>query len=379
MIYTDNSAGTRVYLEVIETITDVLQNHWGNASADYSFGNDARNIINNVTEQVASDINCKLEEIVWTSGACEANSLAIKGVFDSNPYMHFYTTHLEHTSIIELVKSIHHPWFFLRNNKQGFIDLYQLDEMLENISYSNNCKMLVSVSAANSEIGIIQDIKSISKVVHKYNGILHVDATQLYPWQCIDVKELGIDLMSVSGQKMHAPKGIGFLYVKDGIKLKPMIYGSQQNERRAGTYPTHLIAAFGKALEITRKNNAYNRVKLLRNRLLEQLSVIPNVKLNGPSPDENRLCNNISLTIDGVKADTLVTMCDLLGLVIAKGSACKSYEPKPSETLLAIGLTPEQALNTIRISLDEFNTEEEIDTAADIITKLVTRIRDEKS
>lgn len=379
MVHLDKSSGTQPFPEVIETITDVLQNHWGNASADYSFGNDARNIINNVTEQVASDINCKPEEIVWTSGACEANSLAIKGVLDSNPHMHFYTTHLEHTSIIELVKSIHHPWFFLRNNKQGFIDLYQLDEMLENISYSNNCKMLVSVSAANSEIGIIQDIKTISKVVHKYNGILHVDATQLYPWQRIDVNELGIDLMSVSGQKMHAPKGIGFLYVKDGIKLKPMIYGSQQNGRRAGTYPTHLIAAFGKALEITRKNNAYNKVKLLRNRLLEQLSVIPNVKLNGPNPDENRLCNNINLTIDGVKADTLVTMCDLLGLVIAKGSACKSYEPKPSETLLAIGLTPEQALNTIRISLDEFNTEEEIDTAADIITKLVTRIRDEKS
>lgn len=379
MIYMDNSAGTRVYPEVIETIIDVLQNYWGNASADYSFGNDARNIINDVTEQVASDINCKPEEIVWTSGACEANSLAIKGVLDSNPHMHFYTTHLEHTSIAELVKSIHNPWFFLRHNKQGFIDLYQLDEMLENISYDNNCKMLVSVSAANSEIGIIQDIKSISKVVHKYNGILHVDATQMYPWQRIDVKELGIDLMSVSGQKMHAPKGIGFLYVKDGIKLKPMIYGSQQAGRRAGTYPTHLIAAFGKALEITRKNNAYNRVKLLRNRLLDQLSIIPGVKLNGPNPNENRLCNNISLTIDGVKADTLVTMCDLLGLVIAKGSACKSYEPKPSETLLTIGLKPEQALNTIRISLDECNTEEEINTAADIITKLVARIREEKS
>jgi cysteine desulfurase len=158
-----------------------------------------------------------------------------------------------------------------------------------------------------------------------------------------------------------------------------MIYGSQQNERRAGTYPTHLIAAFGKALEITRKNNTYNKVKSLRNRLLEQLSVIPNVKLNGPNPDENRLCNNISLTIDRVKAETLVTMCNLMDLFIAKGSACKSYEPKPSETLLAIGLTPEQALNTIRISLDEFNTEEEIDAATDIITKLVTLIREENS
>jgi cysteine desulfurase len=379
LIYLDNSAGTRVYPEVIETITDVLQNHWGNASADYSFGNDARGIIDDVTEQVADDLNCKPEEIIWTSGACEANSLAIKGVLGVNPHMHFYTTHLEHTSITELVKSIHHPWFFLRNNKQGFIDLYQLDEMLENISYNNNCKMLVSVSAANSEIGTIQDINLISNVVHKYDGLLHVDATQMFPWQSIDVKELGIDLMSVSGQKMHAPKGIGFLYVRDSIKLKPMIYGSQQAGRRAGTHPTHLIAAFGKALEITRKNNAYNKVKSLRNQLLDQLSIIPGVRLNGPNPDENRLCNNINLTIDRVKAETLVTMCDLLDLIVAKGSACKSYEPKPSETLLAIGLAPEQALNTIRISLDEFNTEQEITAAADIITKLVARIREENS
>lgn len=380
MMYLDNAAGTRVYPEVIETITEVLQNHWGNASAEYSFGNDARNIINNVTEQVANDINCKPEEIIWTSGACEANSLAIMGVLKSNPSRIFYTTNLEHTSISEIVNSFgsSSTMFRLKNDTEGNIDIASIEKILKD-HYSEWVKSLISISFANSEIGIIQDIKSISKVVHKYNGILHVDATQMYPWQRIDVKELGIDLMSVSGQKMHAPKGVGFLYVKDGVRLKPMIYGSQQNGRRAGTYPTHLIAAFGKALEITRKNNAYNKVKLLRNRLLDQLSIIPNVKLNGPNPNENRLCNNISLTIEGVKAETLVTMCSLMELFVAKGSACKSYEPKPSETLLAIGLTPEQALNTIRISLDEFNTEEEIDTAADIITKLVARIREEKS
>ena len=379
MVYMDASAGTRVYPEVIETITDILQNHWGNASADYSFGNDTKQIINNITDQVANDINCTPEEIIWTSGACEANSLAITGVLGANHHMHFYTTHLEHTSIVELVKN--HPTgptFFINNDQYGQISISDLYKKLQN-SYISGARILVSVSFANSEIGTIQDIGWISNMVHEFNGLLHVDATQMYPWERIDVQALGIDLMSVSGQKMHAPKGIGFLYVRDGINLKPMIYGSQQDGRRAGTYPTHLIAAFGRALEITRKNNAYNKVKSLRNRLLEQLSVIPNVKLNGPNPNENRLCNNISLTIDGVKADTLVTMCDLLGVVIAKGSACKSYEPTPSITLMNIGLGFEQALNTIRISLDEFNTEEEIDAAAGIITKLVERIREENS
>ena len=141
MIYMDASAGTKPYPEVIETITDVLTNHWGNASAEYSLGNDAKQIINNVTEQVANDINCNTSEIIWTSGACESNSLAIMGVFGLNPHMHFYTTHLEHTSIIEITKNCYNPVFFLINDNEGFIDLYELDKILRKNSYNNNCKI----------------------------------------------------------------------------------------------------------------------------------------------------------------------------------------------------------------------------------------------
>lgn len=379
MIYLDNAAGTCIYPDVIETIMDVLQNHWGNASAEYSFGNDAKQIVNNVTEQVAKDINCDAEEIVWTSGACEANSLAITGVLGLNSHMHFYTTYLEHTSIAEIVKNnpTGNPTFFIGNDGYGRVSTTDLYEMLTK-SYNSGAKILVSVSFANSEIGTIQDIGAIANMVHDFGGILHVDATQMYPWQQIDVKKLGIDLMSVSGQKIHCVKGVGFLYVRNGVELKPMIYGSQQDGRRAGTMPTHLIAAFGKALELTRGNNSSFRVKVLRDILINRLLEIGGVSVNGPSVDGPRLPNNISLTIDGVEADALVTMCDLLDLIIAKGSACKSYEPVPSRTLLAIGLTPEQALSTIRISLDEFNTEEEVDQAARIITQLVERIREDE-
>ena len=377
MIYLDNSAGTKPHPEVIETITDVLTNHWGNASADNSFGKDAMEIIDGITNQVAHDINCKPSEIIWTSSACESNSMAIMGILNMNKHMHFYTTHLEHASINKIIESVSgHYVCFIRNNLDGTIDTIDLDSRL-NFSHVMEKKILVSISAANSEIGVIQDIKVISDIVHKYNGILHVDATQAYPWCQMNVQDLGIDLMSVSGQKMHCVKGIGFLFVRDGIKLDTLIYGSQQNNRRGGTYPTHLIAAFGKALEITRQNNKTPMVKDLRDYLLNKLLMIKDVSLNGPGVDSLRLPNNISLTIDGVKAETLVTMCDLMGIVIAKGSACKSYEPKPSATLLAIGLTPEQAINTIRISIGGLNSLSEIDTAADIIVKLVERIRQE--
>jgi cysteine desulfurase len=197
----------------------------------------------------------------------------------------------------------------------------------------------------------------------------------MYPWRSIDVQDFGIDLMSISGQKLNCVKGVGFLYVRSGIDIKPIIYGSQQSSRRGGTYPTHLIAAFGKALELTRRWDDGEAVEYLRNQLLVKLQKVGGTRLNGPGVDK-RLPNNISLTIDGVKAETLVTMCDLMGVIIAKGSACKSYEPTPSETLMAIGLTEEEAFNTVRISIGAANYPEEIDEAANIITKLIERIRD---
>lgn len=378
MIYLDNAAGTRPYPEVINVIVGILERHWGNASADNTLGHDARMIIDSVTDYVARDINCEPEEIIWTSGACEANSLAIIGALDVND-MIFFSTKLEHTSTVEAMRDCEsYVKYYLANDNDGNIRIGALEQTL-NEAYNRYGKPpFVSISYANSEIGVIQDIQTIASIVHKYNGLLHVDATQMYPWRSIDVKALGIDLMSVSGQKMHCVKGIGFLYVRNGIRLRPLIYGSQQDGRRGGTYPTHLIAAFGAALETTRMNDDCVNVWMLRNKLLDCLLKIEGAHLNGPSAMGNRLPNNISLTIDGVNADRLTTLCDMMGVIIAKGSACKSYEPKPSEALLAIGLTEEQALNTIRISLGTMNTIEEVEYAADIITNMVKRIREDE-
>lgn len=372
-IYLDAAAGTKCYPEVIETITNILENHWGNASSDNSLGVDARKIISDSTQFVASDINCDPEEIVWTSGACESNSLAIKGYLDTQKsYVGLITTEIEHTSIEQICKSIDNWREYIPIDYEGRVKCKEFDFWLEDVPFES----IVSISFANSEIGVIQDIKKISEIVHKHNCILHVDATQAYPWFKIDVKELDIDMMSVSGQKLGAPRGIGFLYVKNGIELATQIHGSQQNGMRGGTYPTHLIAAFGNALKITR-SQCNDKVLMYRDYMISKLTALEDVQLNGP--EDNRLPNNISIRIKGVDASKLVTMCNLLGIFIAKGSACKSYSPEPSKTLLAIGLSPEQALSTVRITLHHDLTYDDVVYATDIINHLIERIRKENA
>ena len=376
MIMLDKASTTRPYKEVVDIISDVAYNNWCNPSASYSAGHDAKMLIEDVRSLIAQDINCKPEEIIFTSSACESNSLAIMGVLNNNSYINFYTTCLEHTSINELVKNLNYPIGYISNDQYGFINMKDLENALV-WNYARNIKTFVSISYANSEIGVLQNINPIADLVRKYDGILHIDATQAFPWMKINVNALGIDLMSVSAQKFHGGRGAAFLFVRDGIKLSPIIYGSQENSLRGGTYNTAAICGMGKALELTREHNATAEVSKLKDKLLEELLKIPGTHVNGPGEQHLlKLPNIISLTIDGVDAETLVTMCDLMGIVIGKGSACKSYEPTPSQALLAIGLTEEQALSTIRISLDEFNTEEEIDRAADIITQLVEQIRE---
>lgn len=378
MIFLDSASGTKPYPEVILTITDVLANHWGNSGADYSWGHDARNIIDTVTAMVAADINCKPENIIWTSGACEANSLALISCAPPNSFFGLIISVLEHASINHIrdfYTTFGEQVFLVGTSGRsgGFVDIQELEACLSTVK-NTGATPIVSISYANSEIGVVQNMRQIAKLVHEYGGVLHVDATQLYPWRTIDVEDIGIDMMSVSGQKLHAVKGIGFLYVRDGLNVQPLIHGSQQDGRRGGTLPTHLIAAFGKALELTRKRNPAPHVEFMRDKLMAKLLTIPGVTLNGPRA--NRLPNNISITIDGVDADQFVAMCDEYEIMVAKGSACQAYNPVPSPTLLAVGLTEKEALSTIRISLDEFNTVEEIDYVGKMMEHIITTLRE---
>jgi len=374
LIYLDNAATTKPYESVIATMAHVMKTCWGNPSSPYAIGDSARKIIEGVRVQVAEDINADPTEIIFTSGACESNSMAIQGYLKAHNGARWWTTRMEHASIYKMPRAM-----FIENDEQGYVKLRPTF-----LKYSRSLtkfpahKSLVSIGAANGEIGTIQDLKAIAQTVHDCNCILHTDATQLYPEQRIDVKELGVDMVSVSAQKFCGPRGAGFLYVKNGIELTPIIYGSQENELRGGTYDTAAIAGMGEALSITRNHNMFgvqDRITSLRDKLLNKLLQISGTTLNGVSVGSSRLANNINLTIDGVDAERLVTLCGLYDLYIGKGSACQSYEPTPSHVLKAIGLSNKEALSSVRITLGRENTEQEIDTAADIITKLVERIR----
>lgn len=376
-IYLDNAATTKPYPEVIQTMNDVMSIYWANPSSNNSFADQAKFLIENVRQQFADDLNCSPEEIIFTGSGCEANSLAIAGFLDANYGYELYTSPLEHTSIIEASKKLPNYMCHLKvkNDMSGIITAESLGKYIASHNEFSSIRPFVSISAANSEIGTIQDIKKLAKVTHKWNGVFHCDAVQFFPEQRIDVKEWDIDMLSISAQKFHGPRGAGALYVRKGIRLNSIIYGSQENYLRGGSYNTAAIAGMGVALRMTRECSASQYVMNLRNKFLDNLLQIPGTYLNGPPVGTQRLANNISLTIDSVDADKLVTLCDLSGVIIAKGSACQSYVPTPSKTLTAIGLTSEQALNTVRITLDEFNTEEEINEAANIITALVKRIR----
>lgn len=361
--FLDTASTTRPYKEVADVVYDVMLNTYGNPSSTHKLGTDAKKIVENVRDQIAEDIGCEPNEIIFTSGACEANSLAFTAA------KKVYTTKLEHKSIEVAYKD---PAYF-NNDSDGNIILGNND--LVSLGDHN---WLVSVCGANSEIGVIQDIEAISKFLHRYSNIFHVDATQLYPEKNINVKELGIDLMSVSAQKFGGPRGIGFLYCRNDIELKPLISGSQENYLRGGTYNVPAIAGMGKALELTRGILQDYRnvcVRFNRDELAKRLLEIPNVHLNGPSFNKNRLVNNISLTVDGVKASDLVTMASMNGIYISAGSACSSGESIPSSTLKAIGLTDEQAISTIRITVDDILNQHDIMDIAKILRGIIEILR----
>lgn len=368
MIYLDNAATTPVKQEVLDVIMNTMKNCWGNPSSAYEFGLESKRIIEDARLIIAKSINAEPDEIIFTSGASEANALAIDGFFKSQEYEYgyFITSRIEHSSILSC--SIDHS---VQPDIRGRINAAELYDKLCLID--NFYKSLVSIQAANNEIGVINNIQELSSIAHQHNAFFHTDATQYYPYYKIDVKAMGIDMMSVSGHKFGCPKGIGFLYVKKGIKLSPIIHGTQNNWLRGGTENVPYIAGLAKAVELL----DYSQEKVLKHKrdycLCKIYSIDYNkdIQLNGDLND--RLPNNINIRIEGVDAQMLIALLDLNGICVSAGSACHAGDKTPSHVLKAIGLSDKEAKGSIRITLSQDTTYEEIDKFVEVLEMILTQ------
>lgn len=361
-IYMDHAATT----PLCETAKKVIIEHFddfGNPSSMHELGRQSRVLIEDARERIAKCINAATDEIYFTSGGSEANTLAL------NHRRHSMSSKFEHHSIVS-------NWSKISVTNDGFINSHKLNNKM-----SDWWEMpfdVMSCMYVNNEIGTIQPIKELSTIAHRYGILFHTDAVQAMPYIPIDVKDLGCDMLSASGHKFGAPKGVGFLYANSKSKLHPIINGGkQENSIRPGTENILGILSMASALEDTVEHmEEHNKhIKTLRDNLLYKLLQIDGAHLNGSL--ENRVPGNINIRFDGVSGQRLVALCSLYGVYISAGSACNEGISTPSHVLKAIGLSDEEALSSVRITLGYQNTEEEIDTAANIITTLITRIRDE--
>ena len=380
-IYLDNAATagyTPIDEIVVDTMTKAMKEHWQNPSSLYA--TDVKEEIDRCRTNIAKFIGAKPDEIIFTSGASESNNMAIRGWVDNEISDNFekkynnlivITTPIEHKSIIKSVESevLGAGAWYCNVDEFGLIDTNHLDKLLY---YQLGKPILVSVGMANNEIGTIQNIKEVSKLVHRYNGVLHVDATQTFGHIPINVEELGIDLMSASGHKISPVlKGVGFLYKKNCINIQPLIYGSQENGLRGGTENTFGIIGLAKALEFCDvSQKSIDEMCEKRNYFIDQLESKFKCKLNGHS--EYRLPNNINVTFpQNITGEALLYMLDMSFIKISTGSACNSKSIQPSHVLEAIGLTNEEAMKTVRLTLSEEIAYSDIDRVVEEIGKAI--------
>lgn len=378
-IYFDHAATTAVAPEVKEAMEPYFCENYGNASSLYELGYKSKEAINIARGNVARAINAKPNEIYFTSCGSESDNLAIKGV--ARAYRqngnHIITSRIEHPAVLNTCRQLEREGFrvtYLKVDKNGFIDLEELKNSI------NSKTILVSIMFANNEVGTIEPIKEISRIVHSNNAIFHTDAVQAVGNIKIDVKEMGIDLLSMSAHKFYGPKGVGALYVRDNIDFIQLQNGGhQENDKRAGTENVAGIVGLGKAIEMANDNIVPNNEKLLnlRKYCIEQIkNRIPYIRING---DLNyRLPGNINISFLYVNGKDLVKLLAKKGICTSSGSACSSGLPQPSHVLLAMGLSEDIANSALRITLGKENTKEDIDYFVDELEKIVVNLRTER-
>ena len=374
MIYLDNAASTQIHNDALNSMLPYLKEQYGNPSSIHRYGRLTRKAIHKARKQIASLINADPVEILITSGGTESNNTALVGISSQFPDSQIITSSIEHDAILEPCKKLNSKGFqvnYLPVDKFGMIDTSDLENIISKKT------SLVSVMFGNNEVGTIQPISEIAKLCHENEIIFHTDAVQAVGKIPIDVKELGIDLLSISSHKLHGPKGIGALYIRDGVKIDPIILGGGQEFRlRSGTENVASIVGFGKACEIAQNHLIENNllIKKLQNLLIVRiLDEIPEVTFNGHS--ESRLPNNTHFTFLGVNGEDLIIKLDEYGIAASTGSACSVNTQKASHVLESMGFSLEQITGSLRLTVGIFNTENEINETVDILKKTVKELR----
>ena len=374
--YFDNGATTKVNKEVLESMIPYLQEEYGNPSSLYTIGRNSKRAIEEARFKVANLINAKKSEIFFTGSGSESDNTAIKGIAYANKSFkkHIITSKIEHPAVLHTCQSLERQGYnvtYLDVDKDGFVNLEQLKRSIRDDT------ILISIMFANNEIGTIEPIHEISKIARMHNIIFHTDSVQACGNVPIDVKKMGIDMLSLSGHKINAPKGIGALYVREGIEFEKIIDGGhQEKNKRAGTENVASIVGLGKACEIAKINMKKHIEKLqeLRNYYIEQIEQkIPNVKLNGSR--NIRLPGNANFSFQNVDAQTLLLKLDEKGICVSTGSACSSGLQEPSHVLMAIGLDRSLAQGSLRTTFGEDNTIEDIDYLVKNIQENVENLR----
>lgn len=382
-IYLDNAATTQMYPEVVEAMEHWMKEEWGNPSSVYVPGRRAKRAIESARKTIADCIGANVDEIVFTSGGTESDNMAIKGVAFANQKQgkHIVTTNIEHPAVLNTCHWLEQMGWevtYVQVQSNGIVDLADVNKAIREDT------VLVSVMAANNEIGTIQPIGEISSLIkmrqkeYGHKIYLHVDAVQAMAESCIDVDIFGCDLLSMSAHKFHGPQGVGALYIRRGTTIDPIIHGGgQQSGMRSGTENVAGIVGMAKALEMVNMTPSvkYDDMARLTWATWAQIKQrIPNVHSNGSLV--HRLGNNLNITIDGVEAETLLLRLDICGICCSAGSACSSNGAHISHVLKAIGLTDDEARSTLRITLSTETTEEEMNIFVDTLVDLVKEIRE---
>jgi len=374
LIYLDNAASTQIHNDVLDSMLPFLKEQYGNPSSIHRYGRLSRKAIHKARKQIASLINADPAEILITSGGTESNNTVLIGISSQFPDSQIITSSIEHDAILEPCKKLISNGFqvnYLSVDKSGMINTMDLKNIISKKT------SLVSIMFGNNEVGTIQPIAKIAKICHENKVLFHTDAVQAVGKLPVDVKELGIDLLSISSHKLHGPKGIGALYIKDGVKIDPIILGGGQEFRlRSGTENVASIVGFGQACEIAQNNLSENIsfVKKLQTLLIKKVvDEIPETTFNGHS--ESRLSNNTHFTFLGVNGEDLIIKLDEYGIAASTGSACSVNTQKASHVLESMGFSLEQITGSLRLTIGIFNTKNEINETVDILKKIVEELR----